>query len=78
MNRRIEIVSDQGGARYDLWENGDDSLAVEPWPFETPRFEVGVEVRTIPQLKFLSDRELEKRLMLSVVENRTWTFKEPK
>lgn len=76
MNRRIEIVSDRGGVRYDLWEGGDNSLAVEPWPFETPQFEVAVEVRTIPQLKFLSDRELEKRLMISAVENRIWTFKE--
>ncbi|MBA3480639.1 MAG: DUF3891 family protein [Pirellulales bacterium] len=78
MNRRIEIVSHIGSARYELWDNGDHSLAVDPWPFETPEFEVGVEVRTIPQLMFSSDRELEKRLMASNVENRRWTFKNPK
>lgn len=78
MNRRIEVVSHSGSARYELWDNGDQSLAVDPWPFETPEFEVGVEVRTVPQLKFSSDRELEKQLMASDVENRSWTFKDPK
>jgi hypothetical protein len=78
MNRRIEIVSHRNSVRYELWETGDHSLAVDPWPFEKPEFEVGVEVRTVPQLKFSSDRELEKQLMACDVENRSWTFKVPK
>jgi hypothetical protein len=78
MNRKIEIVSDLGGARYDLWEREDHALAVDPWPFEKSRFEVGTEVRVLQQLQFSNDRELEKRLMAADVEYRRWTFKAPK
>jgi hypothetical protein len=76
MSRRIEIVSDPSGLRYEVWQNDERSLAVEPWPFVSSPFEVSVEVRTIRQLQFTSDRELERHLRNADVENRTWTLKQ--
>jgi hypothetical protein len=75
MNRRVEIVSERSGVRYDFWENGDKSLTVAPWPFEREAFEVAVEVRTLRQLEFASDRELERVLRATEVVERQWIFK---
>lgn len=78
MNRRIEIVSDANGERYELWESEDGALSVDPWPFDKPHFEVDVEVRTLRQLKFSNDLELEKQLMVAEVTNRKWTIRRTK
>lgn len=71
MHRRSEIITSNKGQRYELWEREDRSLAVDPWPFHES-FVVSVEVRTVNQLEFSSDRELERRLTASPVENRKW------
>jgi hypothetical protein len=75
MNRRVEIVSERSGVRYDLWENDDKSLAVAPWPFDRLAFEVAVEVRTLRQLEFANDRELEQQLRATEADQRQWIFK---
>ncbi|WP_113653240.1 DUF3891 family protein [Pedobacter namyangjuensis] len=38
------------------------ALVVEPWPFETERFEVSYEKRTVAKLSFASDAELRTAL----------------
>lgn len=74
MHRRIEIGRLGDGKRYDIWESEDGSIRVEPWPFRSDDFDVHVEVRTITQLNFATDRELERCLQQCVVKDRCWTF----
>jgi hypothetical protein len=75
MNRRVEVISEPSGGRYDLWETDDESLAIAPWPFERQAFEVAVEVRTLQQLEFASDRELQRHLRVTEVVQRRWVFR---
>lgn len=74
MHRRIEIAALGDGKRYELWQKEDDTLSVKPWPFSSDCFDVHVEVRTVHQLSFASDRELERCLWESPVEDRAWSF----
>jgi Protein of unknown function (DUF3891) len=74
MHRRIEIAALGDGKRYEFWQAEDDTLSVEPWPFSSDSFAVHVEVRTVHQLSFESDRELERCLSKCPVEDRAWNF----
>ncbi len=75
MHRRIEIASLGDGKRYEIWENEDRTVSVEPWPFSSEIIDVHVEVRTVAQLTFKGDRELERRLQECAVEDRCWNFR---
>lgn len=75
MNRRIEIASLGDGKRYEIWENEDGTVSVDPWPFRSENFDMHVEVRTVPQLTFKADRELECCLGECKVEDRVWNFR---
>jgi hypothetical protein len=59
MMRRIEVAALAPGTRSEMWQAEDESVKVSPWPFAAPAFEVSVEVRTLAQMVFKSDRELE-------------------
>ncbi|HET6423398.1 MAG TPA: DUF3891 family protein [Planctomycetaceae bacterium] len=74
MHRRIEIASLDDDQRYELWRREDETIAVDPWPFRADQFEVQSEVRTLSQLTFSSDRELERCLKNCAVTVRSWTF----
>lgn len=75
MHRRIEIAALANRQRYEMWETEDQAVAVDLWPFESKLFTVHVEVRTIHQLAFESDLELEHCLHDSPVEDRFWTIR---
>lgn len=75
MHRRIEIASLCDSQQYEIWKSEDGTVSVSPWPFELDDFEVRVEVRTVHQLTFSTDRELERCLWDSAVEDRSWTFR---
>jgi len=75
MHRRIEIAPLEKGTLYEMWEIDDDVVTVAPWPFQTDEFTLHVEVRTVPQLVFRNDRELEKCLQDCPVEDRSWTLR---
>ena len=74
MNRRLEIAELDEGTRHEIWESENQTVTVEPWPFKIESFKVGVEFRTVHQLSFSSDQELEKHLLECAVEERTWHF----
>jgi hypothetical protein len=74
MNRRIEVTLLRG-KRHEVWENEDKTVCVEPWPFSSMNFDVHVEVRTVQQLTFKSDQELERCLWASAVTDRKWNFR---
>lgn len=75
MERRIEITSLGNGKRYEMWKNEDQTISVDPWPFRSESFEVHVEVRTVCQLAFTSDQQLELMLQECAVEDRCWNFR---
>ncbi|RYY52194.1 MAG: DUF3891 family protein [Chitinophagaceae bacterium] len=64
--RAVEISRGPNGKVHTVRCCG--ALIVEPWPFETERFEVSFEKRTLEKLKFGSDRELRKALMDAPVQ----------
>lgn len=74
MQRRVEITTNSLGERYDLHQTKAGTLHVEPWPFRKPRFTVAIEVRTLTQLAFRDDEELNKALCSAKVDERCHTF----
>lgn len=74
MQRRVEIITNSLGQRYDLHQTKTGSLHVEPWPFRNSKFTVSVEDRTLTQLAFHDDEELRKALCATKVNERCYTF----
>lgn len=74
MHRRVEIAKLLDQVRYETWERENGKLMIEPWPFASSSITVSLEVRTVTQLAFRSDTELEKALLDCDVEERNWTF----
>ena len=73
--RRLEVFQDTEGIAYFIWQRKDESLAVEPWPFEEGEFKVWVERRLLKQLSFKDDAELAKVLAATEVEEKEWVFR---
>jgi hypothetical protein len=73
--RKLEVQRGPDGKPYFLWQREDDTLVVEPWPFEENDFTVSVEVQQLKQLRFSSEAELRKALQDAEVEFRNWTFR---
>lgn len=74
MERKLEITHGLKRKRYDLWQRKDETICVEPWPFEKEAFQVGVEVHLATQLKFKDDEDLIKHIEQSDTAYRTWDF----
>lgn len=75
MQRKIEITHGLNDTRYDLWQREDETIGVEPWPFENDSFQVGVEVHLATQLAFQDDHDLIEHIGESDIIYRTWDFK---
>ena len=76
--RKLEVFKDTEKQVYFIWQRRDESVGVEPWPFEEEEFNVWVERRLLSQLQFKDDDELSKALMAAKVEEKEWVFrKEP-
>ena len=74
--RRLEVFKDTEGNTNFIWQRKDNnSIGVEPWPFEEKEFRVWVESRTLEQLQFKSDEELAKALLAADVEEKVWVFR---
>jgi len=72
--RRMDVSVGPNGEMYQIWQNDEDYLCVEPWPFEPDSFEVSVEYRELNQLKFKDALELDSCLKVAEVNARTWNF----
>lgn len=73
--RRLEISLGPDGKHYFISQRqADQTLSVDPWPFEAKQFTVHVEVYAVKQLHFKNDNELYKAINDTPVEQRTWTF----
>lgn len=75
MQRRVEVASLGDRKRYLIWCREDETVDVDPWPFTSDHFTVQAECRTLSQLTFPSDRELERCLKKCPVSVRSWNFR---
>lgn len=71
MHRRLEIITKDGGTRFEIWEDDTECVRVAPWPFVDETVELSVEYRTLKQLSYVDDAELGDALKASPVELRT-------
>jgi uncharacterized protein DUF3891 len=72
--RTIEISSGPDDRRYHLVQLSDDTLSVEPWPFEVSRFIVRYDTRLIKTIQFTSSAEFRKAFIEADVLEKTWKF----
>jgi len=76
MNRRVEIITNAEGTRFETWQDKSDHIRVSPWPFVEDKVELSVEYRTVKQLSFADDAELGEILNASKVERRKFVLSE--
>jgi len=75
MHRRIEITTIRKNIRFDLWETEEQTVAIEPWPFLKPTFDVHFEYRVLEKIQFSDDLELDKALQSANVIVQTKTLR---
>jgi hypothetical protein len=73
--RALEIESTPDGEMVQVRVRADGSLHLDPWVFEEDQLTVSVEVRRLKQLKFESEKELQKALDTAKIEAREWKFR---
>lgn len=73
--RRLEVSKGPDGISYYIRQRSDNTLAMEPWPFDTSTFSVCVETFQLEQLGFKDDHELYNVIQQSPVVMNEWTFK---
>ncbi|GAB4053960.1 DUF3891 family protein [Spirosoma litoris] len=73
--RRLEVSKGPDGVAYYLYQRTDDSLALEPWPYELSTLEVHVETVKLDQLVFKSDHQLYNAIQESPVVVHRWTLR---
>ncbi len=71
MTRRLEIISDDVGRRFEIWRDDTEHLRIAPWPFARATLELSVECRTLVELSYTDDAALETALKACPIELRT-------
>ncbi len=71
MHRRLEIITNVGGTRFELWQDDTECIRIAPWPFADETVTLSVEYRTLKQLSYADDAELGEALKACPVEVRT-------
>lgn len=75
MGRRLEIITFEDGTRFDVFYDQDqDRVRVDPWPFESDELTLSVEVHHLKQLAFQDDADLEHCLKQGETTIREWAF----
>lgn len=72
--RKLEISTGPDKKMYYLTQITENSLTVEPWPFQQPHFEVRYESRLLSQLQFTSSAEFRKAFLAAPVSETVWTL----
>ncbi|MBO0939686.1 DUF3891 family protein [Fibrella sp. HMF5335] len=73
--RRLEISKGPEGESYFVFQRPDNTVGVDPWPYEPGEFSVSLEHYAVPQLVFNDDRELYNALQKAPVERKSWVLK---
>ncbi len=70
--RKLEISTGPDKKMYYMLQINEDTLTVEPWPFEAKNFRVSFEYRIIKQLQFYSSADFRKAFLRAPVEDQIW------
>ena len=73
--RRLEISPGPDGILYYIFRRSDQTVGVDPWPFDSPEFSLHVEAYQLHQLHFKDDAELYERIQQAPVEEKEWKFR---
>lgn len=76
--RKLEISTGPDKEIYRLAQVDEETLTVEPWPFEAKTFAVSFEWRTIAQLQFRSSEEFRQAFLQAPVSETRWTMQKQK
>jgi hypothetical protein len=70
--RFLEISTGPDDVRYEVKQRADNTLLVQPWPFEQEKFELSVEASYLTQLSFKNDQELLESIKNSNIQEKIW------
>ncbi|MBD2753342.1 DUF3891 family protein [Spirosoma validum] len=73
--RRLEVSKGPDGISYYIQQRNDDTLTIEPWPFDSSTFSVHVEAFQLPQLAFQDDHELYNVMQEAPIIMKEWVFR---
>lgn len=73
--RRLEVSVGPDGVAYYIHQRDDESLGIDPWPFDVREFPVHVETFQLTQLSFKDDPELYNAMQDAPVVIKEWVFK---
>ena len=74
-SRHLEVSKGPDGVSYFIFQRNDESLGMDPWPFDAAEFEVHVETFQLSQLVFQNDKELYNAMQDAPMVLKAWTFK---
>lgn len=72
--RILEIGKDGNDQRYDVIQRKDQTVNVNPWPFEEEKFTVRVEASYLNQVVFENNETLAQALQVAPIKTLEWTF----
>lgn len=72
--RALEISKGPDGKRYDILENEDGTVTVQPWCFKQDEFKVSVEACYLEQVQFKDSAELTEALQNAPIKLLEWKF----
>jgi hypothetical protein len=80
--RKLEVSTGPDKKMNYLVQIDDETITVDPWPFEAKDFTIRFEYRIIKQLQFESSEQFRKAFLKANVKEQTWNvskqaFKEP-
>lgn len=73
--RRLEISTGPDGISYYIQQRKDNSLCIDPWPFDIRELAVHVETFQLTQVVFSNDKELRDALQKAPIVRKEWVFK---
>jgi hypothetical protein len=74
-SRRLEISRGPDKIAYFLAQRPDESLVVDPWPFDVDEFSVHVEAAELTQVIFADDAELYRVIQQANIDRKEWQFR---
>lgn len=73
--RHLEVSKGPDGLSYFIFQHPNQSLGLDPWPFDVAELQVHVETFQLVQLVFQNDDELYSAIQDASMALKTWTFK---
>jgi hypothetical protein len=70
--RLLEVSKGPDGKHYQVKQLNDQSILVEPWPFEEDTFELSIETAILSRLSFKDDRQLIHSILNAPITVKQW------